>query len=178
MKKIKGCLLYLIASVFVLLGVLYLVNHKLQNDCLQDHQKVKKAYTLLQNKLMERNKIIKISQLSEDIKSLATSSDSILKVSSETDDFIWLEYEINDKTRHYENMTSIHLDLNKANDSYTKALRHFNNKWKFIPYNFVLLQLKLPNYTYFEIEFGGDNLKNIENKKAAEHFIETGEFPI
>ena len=173
---IKGCLITFSIFFFLTIVGSYLYIKKLNTNCRQDHEKVENSFAKLKDKLNERNTLLINKDLSDSIQMLAKKSDSILKITIDADDLLWTEFQLNEKSYQNESVQNINGELNRLKSGYNSDLKSFNSNWTVIPFNFIKIRQKFPEYTFLDIDYGENNQENMRKRKEAEHWIETGEW--
>jgi len=176
MKTVKSCLFIFLICCTLIFGGTYLYFLNLNKSCIEDHNKVEQSYSQLNLKLQERNLLLKKLNTNDSVKTLVTRSDSILKRTKDANHFLWTEFYLNQKTYKNDSLKQFNNELNHLKNIYNSDLRNFHASWTIFPNNFIKIRQKFPKYNYLNLEYGENNQENMKKRKAAEHWVETGEW--
>ncbi|WP_251832337.1 hypothetical protein [Kaistella pullorum] len=110
------------------------------------------------------------------MKTLITKSDSILKRTKDANQFLWTEFYLNEKTYKNDSLKQFNNELNHLKNIYNSDLKNFHSNWTIFPNNLIKIRQKFPKYNYLTVEYGEKNQENMKKRKAAEHWVETGEW--
>ncbi|ADQ81452.1 hypothetical protein J5295_02180 [Riemerella anatipestifer] len=176
MNKFKGCLIIFITfSLLVFVGT-YFYFQKVNRNCIEDHKKVETSFAELKSELNKRNQILQTSNFPDSVKILSKKSDSILSVTTDANELVWTEFQLNEKTFQSDSLKSISAKLNLLKNKYNSELRTFNFSWITFPFNLIKMRQKFSKYNYLEIDYGKSNREKMKQRKKTEHWIETGEW--
>lgn len=176
MKILKGCLTVILIFIILLTTGIVVFNRNNSKQVLVDNVKPKKSLIDYEKKISERNILIRKSNLPDSVKILSRKSDSLLKNYKKLKDILWNEYRINQNIYHNKSFETINNELNETYIQYNSDAKDFNFKWLTFPFNTALSANNLRSYDLmYSIDYGKDNSANMEKRKKAEHWIETGE---
>lgn len=176
MKKLKGCLIIFMILSLLIVGGIYFFIQKLNNKCIEDHNKAAISFAELKSQLQKRNELLKVSNFPDSVKILSQKSDSILSATTDAHKLIWTEFKLNEKTYKSDSLKSINSDLNTVKNQFNADLRNFTFNWVTFPFNLIKMNQKFPKYNYLEIDYGISNLENMNRRKKTENWVETGEW--
>jgi hypothetical protein len=137
---------------------------------------VEQSYSQLNLKLQERNLLLKKLNANDSVKTLITKSDSMLKRTKDVNQFLWTEFYLNEKTYKNDSLKQFNNELNRLKNIYNSDLKNFHSNWTIFPNNLIKIRQKFPKYNYLNVEYGENNQENMKKRKAAENWVENGEW--